>query len=260
MTDQVLRSRKSNGVAVKESNLEAELKYANAIAEAKQAIPAAYQKNPGAVLLAQEWASARGIDLLTTIQTVAFISGKPVIDATMQRALAKRAGYDVTVEVGADSATVGVSQDGKEIGKSTYTMADAKLAELDKKDNWRKNPKAMLVARATAQTMRWYAPDVMVGVFTEDELDAPIDILTPLVEDVIVEGEVDDAEVVDAEVVEDPAPTELFELLAAASKGLTAEQKKQFAEFGDAEGWPEKRAEMTQAQVETALQWIEKHA
>lgn len=232
MTDNVLRSRRSTAVAVTEPDaaaLEVRMKHANAIAAAKSAIPATYQNNPGAVMLAQEWATARGVDLLTTMQTVAFISGKPVIDATMQRALAMRAGYEVEIGVTDKSATCTLSRDGKPCGSSTYTVEDAKTAGLAGKDNWKKNPKAMLVARATSQTMRWHAPDVMVGVFTEDEVDDPVDTLNP-VPVVEVEGQQTLGDVVDAEIVEGGGA----ESVESSPAALTDAPKMEIADLTEA--------------------------
>lgn len=77
--------------------LEVELRRAQAIARAKEALPRSYRENVGAVMLADAWARSRGIDTLTAIQSVSFVDGKPVVDATMQRALAERAGFEVRV-------------------------------------------------------------------------------------------------------------------------------------------------------------------
>jgi len=151
------------------ASLDVAIRHARAIATAGEAIPRAYRDKPGAVLLAREWANARGVDILTAIQTVSFVDGRPVIDATMQRALAQRAGYRVRVEPGDTSATAIVERDGEEIGRATYTLDDAKTAGLLQKKNWQQNPKNMLVARATTQALRWHAPDVMVGVFSDDD-------------------------------------------------------------------------------------------
>ena len=134
---EVLRSRRAPAVVEPDAaGLEVKLRHANAIAAAKQALPQSYANNPGAILLAQEWAAARNVDLLTTIQSVSFISGRPVIDATMQRALAMRAGYSIDIETGDGSATCTITRDGKS-KSSTYTLADAKEAGLTGKDNWK---------------------------------------------------------------------------------------------------------------------------
>lgn len=249
---EVMRSRQAV-VRAPSTELDSRLKEAQYIAQATQALPQAYRNNPGTVLLAQAWASARGVDILTAIQTVNFIQGRPVIDATMQRALAMRAGYDVTIKADAKSATVTVLRDGVERGEATYTMDDAKLAKLDAKDNWKQNPKAMLVARATTQAMRWFAPDVMVGVFSEDELDHPEEVLAV---------EVDRAVEADVEVLEDAVDVEIVEPeltldhLTVAAKALDGQGKKDLAAFGVAQGWPESRADMSSDQIGEALSWI----
>lgn len=248
---EVMRSRQAV-VRAPSTELDSRLKEAQYIAQATQALPQAYRNNPGTVLLAQAWASARGVDILTAIQTVNFIQGRPVIDATMQRALAMRAGYDVTIKADAKSATVTVLRDGVERGEATYTMDDAKLAKLDAKDNWKQNPKAMLVARATTQAMRWFAPDVMVGVFSEDELDHPEEVLAVEV-DRAVEADVEVLEdAVDAEIVDEHDLGELVE----AARTLDGQGKKDLAAFGVAQGWPESRADMSSDQIGEALSWI----
>ena len=167
---EILRSR---AAAPADSALDVQLRRAQAVARAGDAIPRGYRNNPGAVLLAAEWGAARGLDLLTALQGVAFVDGKPVIDATMQRALAKRAGYRVLVTHADDNAaTVAVFEGGERLGEATYSMEDARHAGLAGKRNWQQHPKAMLVARATTQAMRWFAPDVMVGVLTVEEASA----------------------------------------------------------------------------------------
>lgn len=157
------------------AQLDVQFKRAAAIAEARDAIPKSYQRNTGAVLLAMGWAEARGIDLLTAIQTVSFVGGRPVIDATMQRALAEREGLRAIVtEATSTTATVRVIEkaSGEVLGEATYTIDDATRAGLTNKTNWQNNPEDMLVARATTRAMRRYAPGVMVGlVGGEDELD-----------------------------------------------------------------------------------------
>ena len=54
----------------------------------------------------------------------------------------------------------------------------------------------------------------------------------------------------------DEADSELFAELTAAVKGLSAEQKAAFADYGDAEGWPKPRTDMTADQIADGLAWI----
>jgi hypothetical protein len=208
MTDQpILRSRGVVPVTPRES-LDAELLRAKALAVAGDLLPRQYRDRPGALLLIDQWAKARDIDTLTAIQTVSFIDGKPIVDATMQRALAKRAGYRVRVIEATDrQATVVVTEGGEELGRETFTMADATRMGLAQKDNWKKNPRNMLVARATTNAIRWHAPEVLAGIGStadDDDIDdfdlEPIPATTATAATPTVEPEpevITDAEIVD---------------------------------------------------------------
>ena len=167
-------ARLHHPTAISGADLEGQFRIATAIANATEAVPRSYRKQPGAVLLALAWSQQHELDILTTIQNVAFIDGKAVVDATMQRALAKRAGYEVRMMVEADRVTVAIYQGGTELGDATYSMADAKEAGLDQKNNWKKNREDMLVARATTRAIRRFAPDVLLGMLSTDEVDEPV--------------------------------------------------------------------------------------
>ena len=157
--------------AIATADLEGQFRIATALSNATEAMPKGYRKQPGAVLLALAWGQSHGVDILTAIQNVSFIDGKAAVDATMQRALAKRAGYELTITVTADGVTVGISQGGRHLGEATYTAADAEVAGLTRKDNWKRNPEDMLVARATTRAVRRFAPDVLLGMLVADEVD-----------------------------------------------------------------------------------------
>lgn len=199
----IVTARRNTPVLAAEasSHFDVELKRAQAIASAGDMIPTTYRNKPGAVLLAQQWADAHGVDLLTTMQTVAFVHGRPVIDATMQRALASAHGYDVrVVSADAQRAAVRVFKDGEQIGEAAYSVDDAGTAGLLNKDNWKKDPTAMLVARATTRAVRWFAPSVLLGVLVGDEGEE-VDAVEVLGAEASVASE-PAAEVVDAEAVE----------------------------------------------------------
>lgn len=209
MTDQpILRSRAVVPVTPRES-LDAELLRAKALAVAGDLLPRQYRDRPGALLLIDQWAQARNIDTLTAIQTVSFIDGKPIVDATMQRALAKRAGYRVRVVEATDrQATVVVTEGNEELGRETFTMADAQRMGLAGKDNWKKNPRNMLVARATTNAIRWHAPEVLAGIGStaddDDDIDVePIPATTPTAVTPTVEVEAEPEAITDADIVDD---------------------------------------------------------
>lgn len=202
-------------------SLEVELRSAQAIARAGDVLPRQYRDKPGAILLVQKWAQDRGVDLLTAIQTVSFIDGRPVVDASMQRALAERAGYEVRiVSADDDQATVEIHSGDRMIGSATYTHAQATAAGLASKKNWQQNREDMLVARASTRALKRFAPSVMLGMLTEadDGNEDALDTLTSQTPVAEVTGAAegtssDDApsaaaptDIVDAEVVTDPEP------------------------------------------------------
>ena len=229
----VLRARSTPAVAPTTAT-EAhsiEMTKAGAIARAGDLVPKAYRNNTGAVLLALGWADQHDIDPWTAMESMAFINGKRTITAEMQAALADRKGYRVTpTDVSDTAATVAVvvKATGEELGRATFTINDAKAMGLAAKDNWKKMPKAMLVARARTQAIRWYCPGVLVGTMDPDEaLDHtdvadPVAVLTPDEPEPALEtDDVTDAEVVEAEPVTDDAPAD-DELVARVRDAIAA--------------------------------------
>lgn len=291
MTNQpVLRARTTPATAPvpaseADAQLSVELRKAQFIAKAGDAVPRSYRGNPGAVLLAMEWADRRGMDLMTAIQNVSFYEGKPLVDATMQRSLAEREGYQLTVEGDAQSATVTVTKPNGQSDSASFTIEEAEKADLLKKPVWQKYPGDMLVARATARALRRFAPAVVAGLREPDEamdVEDPVAVLTenaggdqdPETVDVahnpVGESEEPSAstaapesspapdDIPDAEVVEDKA--EALQLLATLVKSLAPAQRDAFTAYGAAQGWPEKRSEMSGDELSDAIIWIERHA
>lgn len=74
------------------------------------------------------------------------------------------------------------------IGKSSFTFADAAKAGLVNKDNWKNYPRNCLFARALANGIRWYTPDVVCGYAIEEMEDLPV--AKPDVIEITTEGEV----------------------------------------------------------------------
>lgn len=208
----ILTTRQAQPPAVQQASHDVEMAKATAIAKAGDLLPRTYRANPGAVLLAMDWADRVGLSVMDAIHGVAWVQGKPVIDATLLRALAIRAGYRVLVtDASRESATAKVilTSTGETLGTVTYTMDDAKTAGLAGKSNWKSNPEDMLVARATSRAVRRYCSDALVGgSLTEDEAEQldvaevdPVQVLRAESEPVLED------DVVDAEVVEDtPEP------------------------------------------------------
>lgn len=242
MNDQlpVLKARsaaQAEPMSVGRDTLDVRMQTAVAIAKAGDMLPRAYRGQPGAILLAIDWAERHDLAVMDAIHGVAWVQGRPVVDSTLQRAMARNAGYDVRVTEASDTkATVRVLINGSTVvGTASYTIEEARAAGLTSKDNWKRHTTDMLVARATTRAIKWFCAEALIGgALSPDEVDDltddPVTVLTataevvppapappPVVSDPTpapeaVDDDVEDAELVDVD--EDRPAT-------AAEKGAT---------------------------------------
>lgn len=116
-----------------------------------------------------------GFGPFASANNIHIIKGKPVIGANlMASAVKSNPRYDYRVRAWTnDECRIEFLENGKSVGESTFSMADAKQAGLAGKDNWKNYPRNMLFARAMSNGVRLYCPDVFGGnaVYTGDELD-----------------------------------------------------------------------------------------
>lgn len=131
-------------------------------------------------------------------QEVHLIRGNLTLSAKLCRALAHQHGLRVVkVQEKADSVTAAVvNVEGNELGRTTYTLAQAKKQGLSG-DNWTKNPDRMLWARASKRALDDFAPWVTVGVLSveqaEDWTGEPVKVAdAEIVDDDIPFGEPDE--------------------------------------------------------------------
>ena len=112
-----------------------------------------------------------GIPPFAAMSGIHIIQGKPTIGAGLIASTVKGSGkYDYTV-IKLDDTVCELEffQQGKSIGKSKFTMEDAKKA---KTQNLEKFPKNMLFARAISNGVKWFCPDVFSGpVYTPEEME-----------------------------------------------------------------------------------------
>lgn len=124
----------------------------------------------GAILTGQEI----GLEPMSALRSIDIIQGTPAMRANALRGLVQSRGHDVWVEEQtATRAVVAGQRKGSErVQKSVWTIDRAKRLGLTGKDNWQKQPEAMLVARATAEVCRLVASDVLLGLpYAVEELD-----------------------------------------------------------------------------------------
>ena len=118
-----------------------------------------------------------GFGPFASITGVYIIQGRPSIGANLMAAAVKGSGrYDYRVTENTDQVCeITFFEQGKEIGKSKFTHADAVKAGTKNLDKF---PRNMLFARAMSNGVRWFTPDAFNGnaVYTPEELGADVDI------------------------------------------------------------------------------------
>ena len=162
------------------------------------------------------YAQELGLSPLAAIQ-LSVVKGRLIVGAELLRGLAARHGYRVVKDPASDDKTctayVYVRDTGQLVGEHTFTIEMAKTAGLAGKDNWQKYPDRMLWARASKYALQDGAPEVTLGLVTEDEAEelggppAPPPPPAPEPEEV---PEAEDAEwtAAGAETAQEPLPDE----------------------------------------------------
>jgi len=118
-------------------------------------------------------ASLRGVHIISQGGRV-----NVIISAQSMLGLVRRKGWMVSsaekrnARGEPESVTVTMtSRDGEQTVERTWTMADAQRAGLTGKGPWKQYPGQMLQWRATADAARFAVPDMLSGVYIEDERD-----------------------------------------------------------------------------------------
>jgi hypothetical protein len=140
-------------------------------------------RNTAGVFTIVQFGREVGLSPVVALNNVAVISGKLSMSGASMLALACKHGVraDFKLET-EEKCVINFTREGFPDYSSEFTMEDAKKADLLKSDAWAKYPKVMLRWRAVAQGLRIVAPDILAGVYTEDEI-RNIEPSTPSVQD-----------------------------------------------------------------------------
>ncbi len=114
-----------------------------------------------------------GLTPMAALRSIVVIQGTPAMTAVALRGLVQSAGHEIWVESSSDARAVvcGRRRGSDQIEKSVWTIDRAQRLGLTGKDNWKKQPEAMLVARGTSEVGRRIAADVLLGLpYTVEEI------------------------------------------------------------------------------------------
>lgn len=119
-----------------------------------------------------------GLTAMQSLRGIYIVKKRPVLAADTMAAIVRKSGVCEMlhlVESTDDRCTYKTKRKDDEREESlTWTIADAKTAQLAGGDNWKKYPRAMLRARALSSILRAVYPDVVMGLYDPEELETVV--------------------------------------------------------------------------------------
>ncbi|MEU9333190.1 hypothetical protein AB0D49_08490 [Streptomyces sp. NPDC048290] len=153
-----------------------EARAANAIAQSlaqTSFVPQQFRGKPGEVTAAILTGNEMGLSPMASLRAFDLIQGTPAMRANAMRGVVQSRGHEIWEEkvTPTEAIVCGQRHGSDKIHRSKWTIERARGLNLLGKDNWKKQPQAMLLARATAEACRMTASDVLYGVpYSTEEL------------------------------------------------------------------------------------------
>jgi hypothetical protein len=116
-----------------------------------------------------------GLSPMQSLRGIYVVNGAPVLSSDLLVAVVRRSGLCASwrvVESTPDACTITTIRQGEsESTTKTWTMLDAKRAQVTGKPIWAQYPAQMLRHRCAADLAREVYPDVVLGLYTPEEMD-----------------------------------------------------------------------------------------
>lgn len=117
-----------------------------------------------------------GIPPVAAMHGIHYFDGKTVLSSDLIVATVKKSPLCLiwkVVETTAERCVIETHRKGEpDPVRHEWTIADARTGNLLNKNNWKNNPRAMLRARCGAELGRMVYPDLLLGVYTAEEIDS----------------------------------------------------------------------------------------
>lgn len=115
-----------------------------------------------------------GIGPMEAFRSINVIQGKPTVSPQLMLALANRRGEleDIKIDTNATRCVTTIKRKGRAPHTETFGVAEATALGLMQKDNYKKQAMTMFKWRSLAANLRVTFPDVVLGLYTPEELGA----------------------------------------------------------------------------------------
>lgn len=209
-----------------------------------------------------------GLQPMESLESVYVVNDKTALTAGVIAAKIKSSGkYDYAIKTLTDKVCIlEFSANGKPVGESQFTMADAETAGLLRNATYKNYPRNMLFNRALTNGARWYTPDVFGGaIYTPDELKMVVtdaeDEPEPPVLHVTETETIDDAEIVEQEQTEPPAlatkkQLQTLGILCAEKIPADVNIHKSISKFLELNTPIASRTELTESQADKVIEHL----
>lgn len=137
-------------------------------------VPASLRGKPADITAAILAGQELGLQPMATLRSIDVIQGTPALRAHAMRGLVQSRGFSVEVVESDDTHCVVRGKRNPVDAWQTveWTLDRAKKMGLTDKDQWKKQPRTMLIARATSEMCRLIAADVLYAMpYSAEELD-----------------------------------------------------------------------------------------
>lgn len=129
-------------------------------------------KNAYGAMAIIEYGRELGIQPVMALQSMSVINGRICIESKALLAQAMRSGVKVGIkEKTKEKSVIEFHRPGQEPFTETFTIEDAKKLGFLGKKNWQQYPEEMCFWRCVAKGLRAYAPDILLGLYTVEEMN-----------------------------------------------------------------------------------------
>lgn len=140
-------------------------------------VPQSLRGKPGDITAAILAGQELGLKPMATLKSIDIIQGTPALRAHAMRAVVQKQGHQIElVESGPERCIMrGRRKDSDTWQTVQWTTGRAQQLGLLNKDQWKKQPQTMLVARATGELCRLIASDALHGMpYVSEELEGTV--------------------------------------------------------------------------------------
>lgn len=230
-------------------------------------VPKDYRGKPANIMVALQMGMAVGLAPMQSLQSIAVINGKPSLwgDGALAIVKAHPDCIDVIEVIEETKSTCTVLRKGKEPVTRTFTLEEAKKANLFKKDYtpWHTFPKRMIQMRARAFAIRDAFPDALMGLKIAEEVqdyaDEPEVVTNKSAKDRLKETlnlkDTAKQEAVNNEIVEDAEIVEEKNEINETSESMSEEEASLHAELLEKINI---KIEEGKISADTLCKWIQK--